>query len=51
MAMEGIKIIIDQLATTNAKAKTGKPQDFIGARFVEEFDKSGYMDGLYGRKK
>lgn len=49
--LEGIKIIIDQLTLTNPKAKTAKPQDFIDARFVEEFDKSGYTDGLYGRKK
>jgi hypothetical protein len=49
--VEGLKTIIDQLALTNPKAKTAKPQDFIDARFVEEFDKSGYIDGLYGRKK
>lgn len=49
--MEGLKIIIDQLALTNPKAKNAKPQDFIDARFVEEFDKGGYIDGLCGRKK
>jgi hypothetical protein len=49
--VDGLKIIIDQLALTNPKAKTVKPQDFIDARFVEEFDKSGYIDSLYGRKK
>ena len=49
--VDGIKIIIDQLATTNPKAKTAKPQDFIDARFVEEFDKSGYIDSLYGGRK
>jgi NitT/TauT family transport system substrate-binding protein len=49
--VEGLKIIIDQLAAGNPKAKTAKPQDFIDARFVEEFDKSGYIDSLYGRKK
>jgi len=49
--VEGIKTIIDQLATANPKARTAKPQDFIDARFVEEFDKSGYIDSLYGRKK
>ena len=48
---EGLKTIIDQLALTNPKAKAAKPQDFIDARFVEEFDKSGYIDSLYGRKK
>ena len=49
-SVEGIKTILDQLAK-DAKAKAAKPQDFIDARFVEEFDKSGYIDGLYGRKK
>jgi hypothetical protein len=24
-----------------------KPQDFYDASFVEELDKSGYIDGLY----
>jgi NitT/TauT family transport system substrate-binding protein len=50
-SVEGLKTIVDQLALTNPKAKTAKPQDFIDARFVEEFDKSGYIDSLYGRKK
>ena len=47
----GLKTIIDQLAATNPKANNAKPQDFIDARFVEEFDKSGYIDSLYGPKK
>jgi hypothetical protein len=50
-SVEGLKTIIDQLALTNPKAKTAKPQDFIDARFVEEFDKSSYIDSLYGRKR
>src|SRR5258706_3002094 len=49
-SVEGIKTILDQLAK-GPKAKAAKPQDFIDARFVEEFDNSGYIDGLYGRKK
>lgn len=49
--VEGLKTIIDQIALTNPKAKSAKPQDFIDARFVEEFDKSGYIDSLYGKKK
>ena len=48
---EGLKTILDQLALTNPKAKAAKPQDFIDARFVEELDRSGYIDSLYGRKK
>ena len=49
-SVDGIKTILDQLAK-DSKAKAARPQDFIDARFVEEFDKSGYIDGLYGRKK
>ncbi|HXG53145.1 MAG TPA: ABC transporter substrate-binding protein [candidate division Zixibacteria bacterium] len=49
--VEGLKIIIEQLARTNPKAKTARPEDFIDARFVEEFDKSGYIDSLYAKKK
>jgi NitT/TauT family transport system substrate-binding protein len=49
--LAGLKTILDQLAPANPKAKAAKPQDFVDARFVEEFDKSGYIDSLYGRKK
>jgi len=48
---EGIKTILDELAVKEPKAKAVKSSDFIDARFVEEFDKSGYTDSLYGRKK
>ena len=50
-SVEGLKIILDQLAPKDPKAKAAKPQDFIDTRFVEEFDQSGYIDSLYGRKK
>ena len=50
-SVDGIKTILDQLGLKDPKAKVAKPQDFIDARFVEEFDKSGYIDGLYGKKK
>jgi len=49
--LDGLKTILDQLALKDPKAKAAKPQDFVDARFVEEFDKSGYIDSLYGRKK
>jgi NitT/TauT family transport system substrate-binding protein len=49
--LEGIKTILDQLALKDPKARAAKPQDFVDARFVEEFDKSGFTDGLYRRAK
>jgi len=48
---EGIKTILDELALKEPKARAAKPSDFIDARFVEEFDRSGYIDSLYGRNK
>ena len=50
-SVDGIKTILDEIALKDPKAKAVKPQDFIDARFVEEFDKSGYTDSLYGRQK
>ncbi len=49
--LEGIKTILDQLGQKDPKARAAKPQDFVDARFVEEFDKSGFIDNLYGQKK
>ncbi len=49
--LEGLKTILDQLGQKDPKARAAKPQDFVDARFVEEFDKSGFIDNLYGQKK
>ena len=49
--LEGIKTILDQLGQKDPKARAAKPQDFVDARFVEEFDKNGFIDNLYGQKK
>ena len=49
--LEGIKTILDQAALKDPKAKAVKPADFVDARFIEEFDKSGFIDKLYGTKK
>ncbi|MGE5303315.1 MAG: ABC transporter substrate-binding protein [Alphaproteobacteria bacterium] len=50
-SLEGIKTILDQAALKDPKAKAAKPADFVDARFVEEFNKSGLIDSLYGTKK
>lgn len=49
--LEGIKTILDPAALKDPKAKAAKPSDFVDARFVEEFNKSGLIDKLYGQKK
>lgn len=50
-SLEGIKTILNEAALKDPKAKAAKPADFVDARFVEEFDKSGFIDNLYGTKK
>ena len=49
--LEGIKTILDQLGQKDPKARAAKPEDFVDTRFVEEFDKSGFIDRLYGRRR
>jgi NitT/TauT family transport system substrate-binding protein len=49
--LEGLQTILDQLGQKDPKARAAKPQDFVDARFVEGFDKSGFIDNLYGQKK
>jgi NitT/TauT family transport system substrate-binding protein len=49
--LEGLRTILDQLGQKDPKARAAKPQDFVDARFIEEFDKSGFIDNLYGQKR
>ena len=44
---EGFKTILDELAKKLPAARTANPRDFMDARFIQELDKSGYIDGLY----
>jgi len=45
--LEGFKAVLAELAEQIPAAKTADPKDFIDARFLEELDRSGYIDGLY----
>ena len=44
---EGFKTILDDLAKKLPAARTANPRDFMDARFIQELDKSGFIDGLY----
>ncbi len=46
-SLEGFKTILDELAKKLPAARTANPRDFMDARFIQELDKSGYIDGLY----
>ncbi|HWH78303.1 MAG TPA: hypothetical protein VNT76_13060, partial [Candidatus Binatus sp.] len=45
--LEGFKTIFEDLAKRVPAAKNANPKDFVDTRFIEEMDKSGYIDGLY----
>ena len=44
---EGFKTILDDLAKKLPAARTANPREFMDARFIQELDKSGFIDGLY----
>ena len=44
---EGFKTILDELAKKLPAARSANPADFMDARFIQELDKSGYIDSLY----
>ena len=45
--LEGFKMVFADLADQIPAAKTADPKDFVDTRFLEELDRSGYIDGLY----
>ena len=45
--VEGMKAVLDELALKLPAAKTAQPREFMDTRFVEELDRSGFIDGLY----
>ena len=45
--LEGMKTVLDELSLKVPAAKTAQPREFIDTRFIEELDRSGFIDGLY----
>ncbi len=45
--LEGFKTIFDDLSKRVPAAKTANPKEFVDTRFIEELDRSGYIDSLY----
>jgi hypothetical protein len=42
-----MKAVLDELSAKVPAAKTAQPRDFMDTRFIEELDRSGFIDGLY----
>ena len=45
--VEGMKTVLDELALKVPAAKAARPREFMDTRFIEELDRSGFIDGLY----
>ncbi|MGZ8426784.1 MAG: ABC transporter substrate-binding protein [Candidatus Binatia bacterium] len=45
--VEGVKTVLEELSPKLPAAKTAQPRDFMDTRFVDELDRSGYIDRLY----
>lgn len=47
---EGLQAILDDVAKTEPRAKNVKPQDMIDRRYLDELEKNGFFDKLWGNK-
>jgi len=45
--LEGFKTIFDDLSKRVPAAKSANAKDYVDMRFIEELDKSGYIDAMY----
>jgi ABC-type nitrate/sulfonate/bicarbonate transport system substrate-binding protein len=48
---DALQAILDELATNDARAKKIQPQQLIDHRYLEEMEKSGFFDNLWGTKR
>jgi NitT/TauT family transport system substrate-binding protein len=44
----GVQTVLDTLVSTNPRAATAKPEEFMDDRFIRELDESGFYKSLYG---
>jgi NitT/TauT family transport system substrate-binding protein len=51
LKIEGLQSALEEIAPTDPRAKTFKPQEMIDTRFLDEMEKSGFFEQLWeGRK-
>ena len=49
LRMEAVQAISDDVVPTEPRAKKFKPQDLHDRRYLDEMEKSGFLDKLWGR--
>jgi NitT/TauT family transport system substrate-binding protein len=45
--LRGIGVMLRELAATNPKIKSARPEEFVDLTFIKELDSSGFIDRLY----
>ena len=48
---EALQAILDEIALTDPRAKKVQPQQLIDRRYLDEMERSGFFDSLWGAKK
>jgi ABC-type nitrate/sulfonate/bicarbonate transport system substrate-binding protein len=48
--LKGINAMLQEIATTEPKAQTARPEQFVDLTFIQELDNSGFIDRLYKAK-
>jgi ABC-type nitrate/sulfonate/bicarbonate transport system substrate-binding protein len=48
LRMEAVQAILDDVAPTDPRAKKFKPQDLYDRRYLDEMEKSGFLDKVWG---
>ncbi len=50
MKPEGFQSTLDEIAPTEPRAKAVKPQEMMEPRFLDEMEKSGFFEQIWGKK-
>lgn len=51
MKPEGFQSTLDEIAPTDPRAKSVKPQEMIDTRYLDEMEKSGFFEQIWGGKR
>lgn len=50
LKLESLQAILDEAAQTDARARKVKPQELVDTRYLDEMEKSGFLDQLWSKK-
>ena len=51
MKLEGFQSALDEIAPTEPRAKAVKPQEMIDTRYLDEMERSGFLDQIWAGKR